>query len=134
MANQLKEPARDIITLDFLLEIEKLRQEKVSGKWASILERIDNFTRSDSSCLSPVDVKNAVIHTAYGEALVHLSRSEEGFKEFKLGLGVLSLVLFPHPRTPSPSMAPPSTTAPPPSMKSSSTSSKSTSMRFQKMS
>jgi hypothetical protein len=94
MANQLKEPAREIITLDFLLEIEKLRQEKSSDKWMTIIDKINNFTRSYSSCLSPVDLKNAVLHTAYGEALSHLSRKEEAFNKFKLGLDILSLVLL----------------------------------------
>jgi len=94
MASQLKEPARDIITLDFLLEIEKLRQEKSSDKWVSIIDKINNFTRSDSSCLSSVDLKNAVLHTAYGEALANLSKKEEAFNKFKLGLDIFSLVLL----------------------------------------
>ena len=92
MASELREPAKEIISIEFLLEIEKLRQDKSQNKWTSIIEKINDFTRSDSSRLMPIDLKNAVLHTAYGEALIATSRRAEGVKEYKLGLEILSLV------------------------------------------
>jgi len=88
----MKEQAKEIIPLEFLIEIDKLRQEAGDHKWDNILSKIDEFKKTDNAKLATEDIKTSILHAAYGEALFRLSKKDEALKEMKFGLEIHSLV------------------------------------------
>jgi len=94
MRNDIKEPAKELISLEFLQEIDKIRQEKSDSlsKWDLIMNKIDEFSKNDATKLTPVDFKNSILHCAYGEALLALNKKDQALEKFKLGLSINSLV------------------------------------------
>ncbi len=90
----MKEPAKEIISLEFLMDIERLRQDRAPGKWDTIIQKIEEFSHSDPARLTPVDPKNSILHVAYGEALLNTGKREEGIRKIRQGLEIQSLVLL----------------------------------------